>query len=554
MPSITFPSGSILTPTVLELSTNLASLYSTVCGESANWGNALPLDHSKWDATFDTVSTLSGDWNSVYSAVSINSGSWQNTYGTVSSLSSNWDATYALMSSNSANWDGAYATLNDVSASFGDSLTWVKNNSSTMYVDRLGVNTDINLLANNLKLAVQGDTVIYGNLSSLGTTTLVNVTANVTDALSVVNPGFGAPNAIFISQGGPGAGIKMNNAGSGPMMTLEGNGNVGIGTGTPNEKLTVNGNISGNGVIYASGGNSNLWNSSTTLFAGYSAVWQSNVVTTSSSSGRWNAAYSSLTGTSAKWDNTFNVVSSNSANWNSAYTNLIANSAGWNSIRSTVSAGSAKWDNTFNVISSNSANWNSAYTNLTANSGRWNAAYSSLTGTSAKWDNTFNVVSSNSANWNGSYNTINTVSSRWESNYNTTNSLSATWSNASINYIIDGGSVTVTTGSKGVIYMPSGFKVTSWRVMAETDTTARIDIRRFANNSYKTTSLSSDSLLLDKTNPEIRYLLSLNNASSAVGNGTTFRDISALDTLEFYVEENDFARRFTVALAGIKTS
>lgn len=526
MPSITFPSGSILTPTVLELSTNLASLYSTVCGESANWGNALPLDHSKWDATFDTVSALSGNWNSVYSTVSINSGSWsyqgndikpltagwQNTYATVSSLSSNWDATYALMSSNSAKWDGAYATLNDVSASFGDSLTWVKNNSSIMYVDRLGINTNINSLPTNLKLAVQGDTVIYGNLSSLGTTTLVNVTANVTDALSVVNPGFGAPNAIFISQGGPGAGIKMNNAGSGPMMILEGNGNVGIGTGTPNEKLTVNGNISGNGVIYASGGNSNLWNSSTTLFAGYSAVWQSNVVTTSSSSGRWNAAYSSLTGTSAKWDNTFNVVSSNSANWNSAYTNLTANSAVWNSIRSTVSAGSA--------------NWTSAYTNLT----------------------------SNSANWNGTYNTINTVSSRWESNYNTTNSLSATWSNASINYIIDGGSVTVTTGSKGVIYMPSGFKVTSWRVMAETDTTARIDIRRFTNNSYKTTSLSSDSLLLDKTNPEIRYLLSLNAASSAVGDGTTFRDISALDTLEFYVEENDFARRFTVALAGIKTS
>lgn len=442
MPSITFPSGSILAPTVLDLSSNLASIYTTVCAHSAEWSNAMPTDHIKWDSVYDTVSALSGNWNGVVTTVKGNSG----------------------------NWNSAYVTLCTISAGLGTSLTWVQNNSSTMYVDRLGINTNISLLPSNLKLAVNGDTVIYGNLSSLGTTTLVNVTANVTDALSVVNPGFGAPNAIYISQGGTGAGIKMNNSGSGPMMTLEGNGNVGIGTGTPNEKLTVSGNISASGVVYASGGNSNQWNANATLFAQYSAGWQ----------------------------NTYNTVSANSGNWNSIY--------------NTVRTASSNWQNTYNTVSSTSGDWN----------------------------NTFNTTKSNSG--------------RWESSYTSVNSLSSTWSTASINYIIDGAGSAVTVGSKGVIYLPSGFKVNGWRVLAETPTTAKLDIRRFSSNVYKTTSLSSDSLLLDKTNPEIRYLLSLNASASATGDGTTFRDISALDTLEFYVEENDFAKRFTVALAGFKTS
>jgi hypothetical protein len=526
MPSITFPSGSILAPTVLDLSSNLASIYSVVCANSADWGSVDPSDQSRWDSSYDTVSSLSGNWNNVYSTVLNNSGSWsyqgndlkaltgdwQNTYATVSSLSFNWNNSYALLTGSSANWNSAYSTLKDVSASFGDSLTWVRSNSSTMYVDRLGINTNINSLPSSLKLAVQGDTVIYGNLSSLGTTTLVNVTANVTDALSVVNPGFGSLNAIYISQGGPGAGIKLDNAGSGPMMTLEGNGNVGIGTGTPNEKLTVNGKISSNNIIYALGGDSNQWNSSTTLFASYSSLWQSNYSTTSASSGRWNTAYNTLTSTSG--------------NWNSSYTNLTANSANWTSTYSVLTANSGAWNSTRNTLTANSASWSAAYTNLTANSSNWNSSFSVLTANSGDWNTTRSAVTANSANWNS----------------------------ASINYIIDGGSVTVTTGSKGVIYMPTGFKVTNWRVMAETDTTAKIDIRRFTNNTYKTTSLSSDSILLDKTDPQIRYLLSLNASSSAVGDGTIFRDISALDTLEFYVEENDFARRFTVALAGYKTT
>ena len=596
MPSITFPSGSILAPTVLDLSSNLASIYSVVCANSADWGSVDPSDQSRWDSSYDTVSSLSGDWNNVYSAVLNNSGSWSydgsdikaltgdwsdvystvlnnsgswsydgsdikaltgnwnDVYATVSSLSFNWDSAYALLTGSSANWDSAYTTIQDVSSSFGDSLTWVRSNSSTMYVDRLGINTDISLLSNNLKLAVQGDTVIYGNLSSLGTTTLVNVTANVTDALSVVNPGFGSLNAIYISQGGPGAGIKMDNAGSGPMMTLEGNGNVGIGTGTPNEKLTVNGKISSNNIIYALGGDSNQWNSSTTLFASSSSLWQSNFVTTSASSGRWNTAYNTLTSTSGNWNSTYTSLTANSANWTNTFSVLTANSGVWTSSRNILTANSATWNASYTNLTANSANWTGTFSVLTANSGAWNSTRNTLTANSASWSTAYTNLTANSSNWNSSFSVLTANSGDWNTTRSAVTANSANWNSASINYIIDGGSVTVTTGSKGVIYMPTGFKVTNWRVMAETETTAKIDIRRFTNNTYKTTSLSSDSILLDKTDPQIRNLLSLNASSSAVGTGTIFRDISALDTLEFYVEENDFARRFTVALAGYKTT
>jgi hypothetical protein len=89
--------------------------------------------------------------------------------------------------------------------------------------------------------------------------------------------------------------------------------------------------------------------------------------------------------------------------------------------------------------------------------------------------------------------------------------------------------------------------------MAETTTTAKLDVRRFPNNSYKLGSLSGDSLLIDKINPTQINWLTLNDSASAVGNGSIFADISALDTLEFYVEENTVARRFTVSLAGLRT-
>ena len=457
MPSITFPSGSILAPTVKNLSADVSSIYSTLCAHSANWSSA------------SSLSGLTGNWNNVYNSVN--------------SLSDGWSS--------------AYTTLKDVSGNYSKSLTWVENNSSTMFVDRLGVNTNISNLSNDLKVAINGDTVVYGNLSSLGTTTLINVTANTTDALSVVNPGFGSPNAIYIQQGGPGAAIRIQNIGSGPLMALEGNGNVGIGTSIPNVKLTVSGHVSSTGIIYASSGNSDIWNLGTSIIAAYSGNWDSNYTTSKNYSGKWTTSY--------------NFLTSSSGNWNSLYNN--------------VSSFSGTWSNVFSTVSATSAVWNSAATTL----------------------------ASKSANWDATNQLSQLLSSEWTNAYSTTKAYSALWSSASINYIIDGAGNNITTGSKGCIFMPSKFKVTSWRVLADTIVNSlEVDIRRFPNGSYKIGSLSSDSLFFDINTNTVNDFTIL-NSSSATG-GTIQSDISANDTLEFYISNIDGnAKRIVVVLAGLKS-
>jgi hypothetical protein len=114
------------------------------------------------------------------------------------------------------------------------------------------------------------------------------------------------------------------------ILTLDEN-KVGIGTLTPNEALTVVGNVSSTGVVYASGGNSDQWNSA------YSTV-QSN------SADYWNYQGTDLKGLSSGW-----------VGGNDAYTNLFANSAAYLS----------SVDLSFLSVS---ANWNSVYTTYNKNS------------------------------------------------------------------------------------------------------------------------------------------------------------------------------------------
>ena len=54
--------------------------------------------------------------------------------------------------------------------------------------------------------------------------------------------------------------IRNAAAGTNAMVITTAN-NIGIGTGTPSQKLDVNGSINSNGVVYATGGNSTNWNS-----------------------------------------------------------------------------------------------------------------------------------------------------------------------------------------------------------------------------------------------------------------------------------------------------
>ena len=77
-------------------------------------------------------------------------------------------------------------------------------------------------------------------------------------------------------------------------MRVIDSGNIGIGTITPNEKLTVVGNISATGVIYVSGGNSNQWNS--------------NYSTTQSNSANWSDVYTTVRDFSASWEESADIL------------------------------------------------------------------------------------------------------------------------------------------------------------------------------------------------------------------------------------------------------
>ena len=117
------------------------------------------------------------------------------------------------------------------------------------------------------------------------------------------------------------------------MRILNTNGNVGINTKNPAEKLTVSGNISASGKITILNGNSDGWNNAYTNLVynstAYLSGFNSTAITQNSAS--WNTAYTNLVNNSAAYLSGFNstAITQNSANWNTAYTNLVNNSASY---------------------------------------------------------------------------------------------------------------------------------------------------------------------------------------------------------------------------------
>jgi hypothetical protein len=103
-------------------------------------------------------------------------------------------------------------------------------------------------------LYVSGNAYIDGMLTVTGSANFVNTTFSTTSALSVVNNGTGP--AIVGVQNGEEA-IAAFYDDTDIALWVDGvaarPGHVGIGTNTPNEKLTVVGNISATGSVFATG-------------------------------------------------------------------------------------------------------------------------------------------------------------------------------------------------------------------------------------------------------------------------------------------------------------
>lgn len=171
---------------------------------------------------------------------------------------------------------------------------------------------------------------LTGNLSVLGDLVYVDTSVAVVSAMyidtnTIVDP------ALRITQRGNGDVIRVedsDNPDSTPFI-INSDGLVGVGTSSPNEELTVIGNVSATGFYYGDG--SNL----TGIVAGDSVA--TNLVR--SNSANWDSSYTTLQSASASWQTTFQAssayVSSNPTGITgaSALTKLIQiTQAGYNSI------------------------------------------------------------------------------------------------------------------------------------------------------------------------------------------------------------------------------
>jgi hypothetical protein len=97
--------------------------------------------------------------------------------------------------------------------------------------------------------------------------------------------------------------------------------------------------------MYASGGNSNLWNSSyTTVNANSSTTWNYQGTDVKALTGNWQNSYTNFSTQSANNMSIYTTVNTNSATtWNYQGTDLKALSGNWQSTYSTVSSLSSNW-------------------------------------------------------------------------------------------------------------------------------------------------------------------------------------------------------------------
>ena len=253
---------------VSSLSSNWQNTYSNVLANSATWN------------TVTDVKSLTGVWQHTYSSVLASSATW-NTVTDVKGLSSNWQNTYSNVLANSAtwnvilnvellssNWENTYSSVLASSAVW-NTVTDVKGLSSNWQNTYSNVLANSGLWSNMLPTSggtIQGNLLVTGSLSVLSGSTFINTTFNNTSALQINNTGLGP--ALYVSQGaGPGDiasfydgdGIEVLHIGNALNPISEGV--IGIKTSNPNKTLTVAGEISASGEVWASkfyGDGSNL--------------------------------------------------------------------------------------------------------------------------------------------------------------------------------------------------------------------------------------------------------------------------------------------------------
>ena len=365
----------------------------------------------------------------------------------IGSLTPVLSTNYSPLTAQGASQLSVYETLFNAYAGLSASTDLIlTNDTNTAYID-MGINSSLyngNAYSPSFTVAKNNDSYLY------------SVSGNL--VVGTASPNIGD---LVLFTGGSLSGTATN--GGNEVMRLTNTagpytGFVGINTSTPNQQLTVVGNISASSVIYASGGNSNAWNTVYSVVCAASGSWSAlsnnaavNTAVTSNS-GRWSIGYTGYTNLtaatastlytnnlSAGGSGTFGNVTVNgttttlanplvagsgnlTVNGNSIYTQPLSSSAGYDlalttnltnrstyfggtqygyAIQATETSSSRQMSLGINPYGGNvGIGTTTPNTNLTVVGG--------ISGSKIIYD-----AAGNSGQWNSTFSTVNTLSGRW---------------------------------------------------------------------------------------------------------------------------------------------
>lgn len=315
------------------------STYTTFRAVSSLFTSSSSIQTLEFDQLTNELSILGGNIVSLSSLA--NTGLGMDT--AVRSLTSQWNSTYTTVNANSAVvWNYQGTDLKDLSANWQETYTTFRDASSTFLTSETDSQTlTFNETTKDLSIS-NGNTVSLSGITASGAYLPLSG-GTVTGNLSVSD---------------------SFEVGTGGISTLYADGNlVGINTKTPNEELTVVGSLSVTEIVYALGGDSNVWNEVYTSYSSSSSTFLTSEtdsqtlsfdeVTKDLSISNGNIVSLSSFGTGADIE-----VRALTADWiggNEAYTNLIANSAAYlSSVDLSFLSVSANWESVYSTVQANS--------------------------------------------------------------------------------------------------------------------------------------------------------------------------------------------------------
>ena len=502
------------------------SVYATVSAGSANWdaGYAFVTERPHYDSVYSTVSAGSAEWTTTHTNVNANSAIW--TWGVSNSATIYEDLTVhgsisaqgGLSATGALNYFSGKLGIGttapardlDVQGDIGLNEYIYHNGDNDTYL-RFAPNL-VNLVAGGksaIKYEASTGKILINNtnqnvdlqvMNSAGTpvlhtdATLSNVGINTTSPTEslTLSGSLSASGHILLSEDqriffesdrqtwieSHGADLLRVVAGGNQMLLLDydtgnravfGNGTkVYIGSNNnhlPAYELEVTGAISARGIIYASGGNSDLWNWGQANSLSGTDLWNWAHANSLSGTDLWNWAYTNAISGTDLWNWTHaNALTANAAastalsgKINSAAFNTdtgvlslsqhaggsvtvdldgryATDAAGVNadSVHSTVDAHSGNWEKTYTTVKASSADWEWTHANSISGTDLWNWSYAnSISGTDLwNWSNS-NLISG-ADGWTSTNTDVNANSALWTSVYSTVQANSGTGTN---NYV-----------------------------------------------------------------------------------------------------------------------